>query len=66
MYNKRQYVNKNTSMPVKGIYSFVHTVFRDDGECVMWRRRHRLFISLFYFGANVEMFTQIIAQGHFK
>lgn len=33
----------------------------------MWKRRHRLLISLlFYFGANVEMFTQIIAQGDFK
>lgn len=37
-------------------------------EDVMWKRRHRLFFSSPFseFGANVEMFTQIIAQGHFK
>lgn len=34
-----------------------------------WKRRHRLFFffsPFSEFGANVEMFTQIIAQGHFK
>lgn len=37
-------------------------IFSKNGQYVMW---HRPF-STVQFGANVEMFTQIIAQGHFK
>lgn len=65
MHSNIQYVNLNTSMPIKEFTPMY--IFSEDGEYVMSKRRHRRFFSpLYEFGANVEMFTQIIAQGHFE
>lgn len=52
-------------MPIKE-FTLMY-ILSEDGEYVMSKRRHRRFFSpLYEFGANVEMFTQIIAQGHFE
>lgn len=63
MHRNKKYVNKNTSMPIKQIFSCVHIERGRHGR----GGKKKFFISPFSeFGANVEMFTQIIAQGHFK
>lgn len=61
MHSKVQYVNKNTSM---NLHPYTHILQ------MKWREGHvyeTFQTSLsFKFGANVEMFTQTIAQGHLK
>lgn len=41
MHSNIQYVNKNTGMPIKGIYMYM---FSEARESVMWKRRLRLFL----------------------
>lgn len=63
MHRNEKYVNKNTSMPIKQIFSCVHI---EQGRHVEEEAQTFFFPPFSEFGANVEMFTQIIAQGHFK
>lgn len=50
-------------MPIKQIFSCVHI---EQGRHVEEEAQTFFFPPFSEFGANVEMFTQIIAQGHFK
>lgn len=47
MHSNIQYVNLNTSMPIKEFTPMMY-IFGEDGEYVMAKRRHRLFFSLLY------------------